>query len=529
MEWLIDPSIWMSLTTLVILEIILGIDNLVFIAILADKLPPAERDRARIIGLSLALLMRLGFLALLSWLIHLTAPLFELGGLSFSGRDLILLAGGLFLLFKATTELHERIEGHGHDHQGTRASAAFGMIVAQIVVLDAVFSLDSIITAVGIADHLAVMMAAVVIAMAAMMLASKPLTEFVNRHATVVILCLGFLLMIGFSLVAEGLGFEIPKGYLYAAIAFSILIESFNQWSAFNRERFQRRLPLRQRTADAVLRLLGSRPAAVTDGTSAAGGSASAGSDTKERLHAAEHDMIRSVLTLAERSVASVMTVRQDIQWIDSHRGPEHAHTRLLESPHTRLLVGDGELDNLQGVVQSRDLLAALLSGQPLALAEHLREPVVLPESTTALQALERIRQHPIPLAVVVDEYGSIEGLVTANDFLAAIAGDLIDTRDADHGAEHQPNGDWVVDASLSVEDLQQATGIRLERDPAYVTLSGLFLHRLERLPVVGDRISCGNWQLEVLDLERRRVGRVRIGVLQPGDTGLALADAHGK
>ncbi len=515
MAWLSDPSIWMGLTTLVVLEIILGIDNLVFIAILADRLPPAQRDKARLLGLSLALLMRLGLLAALSWIMRLTEPLFDLAGHSFAGRDLILLVGGLFLLFKATTELHERLEGNGHEDGGQRTHAGFGMVVTQIVVLDAVFSLDSIITAVGIVDHLPVMMAAVVIAMAVMMLASKPLTAFVNRHATVVILCLGFLLMIGFSLIAEGLGFHIPKGYLYAAIAFSILIEFFNQWSAFNRERHQRRLPFRQRTADAVMRLLGSRPSEdfISPGTIEP---TSHEATQEPGLAAAEHDMIRSVLTLAERSVASVMTVRPDIEWIDSRRGIEHVRERLMDSPHTRMLVSDGDLDNLQGVVQSRDLVAALVAGKPLTVSEHLREPLILPESSSALQALERIREHPIPLAVVVDEYGSVEGLITANDLLAAIAGDLVDTRDAEHGAERQDDEGWIVDASLSMEDLQQATGIALERDPAYVTVSGLFLHRLERLPMVGDVIESGGWKLEVLNLDRRRVGKARLSPVHP-------------
>ncbi len=516
MEWLTDPSIWMGLTTLVILEIILGIDNLVFIAILADKLPPGQRDQARLLGLGLALLMRLGMLAALSWIMQLTAPLFAVRGHPLSGRDLILLGGGLFLLFKATTELHERLEGQGHGDGTQQLRAGFGMVVAQIVVLDAVFSLDSIITAIGIVDDLSVMMAAIVVAMAVMMLASKPLTRFVNRHATVVILCLGFLLMIGFSLVAEGFGFGIPKGYLYAAIAFSIMIEGFNQWAAFNRDRFQRRLPFRQRTAEAVIRLLGSRPvigSLATGGLDAPPG----GLPQEAGLAAAEHDMIRSVLTLAERSVASVMTARPDIKWIDSRRDLAEATRNLVQFPHARTLVCDGSLDNLQGVVQSRDLLAGLLSGQPFSLTEYLREPVVLPASTTALQALERIREHPVPLAVVVDEYGSVEGLVTANDLLATIAGDLADTRDADHGAERQADGSWIVDASLSMEDLQRATGVMLERDPAYVTLSGLFLHRLERLARVGDRIQVGDWQLEVLGLERRRVSKTRLSPIGPG------------
>lgn len=205
------------------------IDNLVFIAILADKLPPKQRDKARLIGLSLALVMRLGLLSVISWMVTLTKPLFSVMDYTFSGRDLIMLIGGIFLLFKATTELHERLENRQHDDGHGKGYASFWVVVMQIVVLDAVFSLDAVITAVGMVNHLPVMMAAVVIAMAVMLLASKPLTRFVNQHPTVVVLCLSFLLMIGLSLVAEGFGFHIPKGYLYAAIGFSILIELFNQ------------------------------------------------------------------------------------------------------------------------------------------------------------------------------------------------------------------------------------------------------------------------------------------------------------
>lgn len=508
MEWLSDPNIWLGLSTLILLEIILGIDNLVFIAILADKLPPHQRDKARLIGLGLALIMRVGLLFALSWIMGLVEPIFSLFGKPFSWRDLILLGGGLFLLFKATMELHERLEGTTHSAGGNKAYASFGLVITQIVVLDAVFSLDSVITAVGMVDQLGVMIAAVIIAVGVMMLASKPLTAFVGKHPTVVVLCLGFLMMIGFALVAEGLGFKIPKGYLYAAIAFSIGVEAFNQISRHKREKQERAVPLRERTANNVLRLLGARP--IGDAPSAPEGKADA-AVAEVGLEAAEHDMIRSVLTLAERSVASVMTVRNDLQWIDARRGTDHARQRLMDSPHTRLLVCDGELDNLQGVVQSRDLLAGLIAGKPLVLADHLREPLTLPENTTALRALERIREHPIPLAVIVDEYGNIEGLVTANDLLAAIAGDLADTRDADYGTQQDQDGSWVVDASLALEDVERATGIALPRNSAYVSLSGLFLHQLERLPEVGDTIQVGDWQLEVMNLERRRVGRARI------------------
>src|SRR5215469_8715258 len=258
-DWLTDPTAWAGLLTLVVLEIVLGIDNLVFIAILADKRPAKARDKARILGLSLAMVMRLALLGAMSTLVKLTQPILIWGDVSFSWRDIILLLGGAFLLFKATVELHERLEADDDHDAAKRAPARFWLVVAQIVALDAVFSLDSVITAVGMVEHLSVMMIAVVIAMILMICASKPLTTFVNARPTVVILCLSFLLMIGFSLVAEGFGFHIPKGYLYAAIGFSIMIEAFNQTMRRNRQRslLGSARTLRDRTATAVLNLLG--------------------------------------------------------------------------------------------------------------------------------------------------------------------------------------------------------------------------------------------------------------------------------
>ncbi|STV52942.1 magnesium and cobalt efflux protein CorC [Klebsiella pneumoniae] len=305
MELLMDPSIWAGLLTLIVLEIVLGIDNLVFIAILADKLPPKQRDKARLIGLSLALVMRLGLLSVISWMVTLTKPLITIADFSFSGRDLIMLLGGIFLLFKATTELHERLENRQHDAGHGKGYASFWVVVLQIVVLDAVFSLDAVITAVGMVNHLPVMMAAVVIAMILMLLASKPLTRFVNQHPTVVVLCLSFLLMIGLSLVAEGFGFHIPKGYLYAAIGFSIIIEFFNQVARRNFVRHQSTLPLRARTADAILRLMGGRKQASVshDADSPAAVPVPEGAFAEE-----ERYMINGVLTLAQRSLRSIMT-----------------------------------------------------------------------------------------------------------------------------------------------------------------------------------------------------------------------------
>ncbi|WP_256124766.1 TerC family protein, partial [Cronobacter malonaticus] len=307
MEWIADPSIWAGLATLIVLELVLGIDNLVFIAILAEKLPPAQRDRARVTGLILAMIMRLGLLASVSWLVTLTTPLLTIKSFSFSARDLIMLLGGLFLLFKATVELNERLEGKDTENPTQRRGARFWAVVAQIVILDAVFSLDSVITAVGMVDHLAVMMAAVIIAVSLMLLASKALTRFVNNHPTIVILCLSFLLMIGFSLIADGFGFHIPKGYLYAAIGFSIIIEALNQLAIFNRRRFlsTANQTLRQRTTEAVMRLIsGKKEDADLDPQTA---SLIADYDNHPLFNRQEQLMIERVLNLNQRPVSSIM------------------------------------------------------------------------------------------------------------------------------------------------------------------------------------------------------------------------------
>jgi predicted tellurium resistance membrane protein TerC len=227
MDWITNAEIWTALLTLTALEIVLGIDNVIFISILAGKLPEGQRERARIVGLSLAMLMRIALLFSISWVIGLTEPIFELLGRDFSGRDLILLGGGLFLIYKSTTEIHEKLEGE-EAHGTARAAASFASVIFQILLLDIVFSLDSVITAVGMADDLGVMVAAVVIAVGVMLVASGGISSFVQRHPTVKMLALSFLLLIGMSLVAEGFHQHIPKGYIYAAMGFSVFVEALN-------------------------------------------------------------------------------------------------------------------------------------------------------------------------------------------------------------------------------------------------------------------------------------------------------------
>lgn len=239
MEWLANPEIWISLITLTVLEIVLGIDNIIFISIMASKLPANKQKKARQVGLALAMITRVLLLLSLSWIMTLTSPLFNMGEwialtdaellkqFAISGRDLILIIGGLFLIYKSTSEIHDKLEGEEH-HVDTKAVVTFTGVIIQILLLDIVFSLDSVITAVGMAQHIEVMIAAVIIAVLVMMLSASGISDFVNNHPTVKMLALSFLLLIGVSLLAEGFDQHIPKGYIYFAMAFSVLVEMLN-------------------------------------------------------------------------------------------------------------------------------------------------------------------------------------------------------------------------------------------------------------------------------------------------------------
>lgn len=227
LEWLTDPQAWLALVTLTALEIVLGVDNIIFISIITGKLPPEQRNRGRIIGLALAMITRLLLLLSLAFVMRLTAPLFSVFALVISGRDLILIGGGLFLIAKSTLEIHDSLEGEG-GHEDSRAWASFWAVMVQIMIIDIVFSLDSVITALGMAEHLAVMVLAVVIAVIFMMFSSGAVSRFVETHPTVKMLALSFLLLIGLTLVADGFGVHIPKGYMYFAMAFSVFVEMLN-------------------------------------------------------------------------------------------------------------------------------------------------------------------------------------------------------------------------------------------------------------------------------------------------------------
>ncbi|WP_447852705.1 CNNM family cation transport protein YoaE [Enterobacter mori] len=508
MEFLMDPSIWVGLLTLVVLEIVLGIDNLVFIAILADKLPPKQRDKARLIGLSLALIMRLGLLSVISWMVTLTKPLFSVMDYTFSGRDLIMLIGGIFLLFKATTELHERLENRQHDDGHGKGYASFWVVVLQIVVLDAVFSLDAVITAVGMVNHLPVMMAAVVIAMAVMLLASKPLTRFVNQHPTVVVLCLSFLLMIGLSLVAEGFGFHIPKGYLYAAIGFSIIIELFNQIARRNFIKQQSNQPLRARTADAILRLMGGRRQVnvQSDSESRNPVPVPEGAFVEE-----ERYMINGVLSLASRSLRGIMTPRGEISWVDANLSVDEIRQQLLSSPHSLFPVCRGELDEIIGVVRAKEMLVALEEGVNVEAIAASSPAIVVPETLDPINLLGVLRRARGSFVIVTNEFGVVQGLVTPLDVLEAIAGEF---PDADETPEIVADGEgWLVKGTTDLHALSHTLGLEnvINDEEDIATVAGLVISVNGQIPRIGDVIELPPLHISIVEANDYRVDMVRI------------------
>ncbi len=504
MEFLLDPGIWVGLLTLIVLEIVLGIDNLVFIAILADKLPPEKRDKARVIGLSLALVMRLGLLFAISWLVTLTQPLITVFDWTFSGRDLILLFGGLFLLYKAVSELHERMEGKTEVKVTTNvAYASFTAVVAQIVILDAVFSLDSVITAIGMVDNIYVMMAAMIVAMAVMLLASKPLTEFVNRHPTVIILCLSFLLLIGISLIAEGFGFHIPKGYIYSGIGVAILIEIFNQFTSRNAAKHEAKIPLRHRTANSILKLMGGRVETVADAQS---------TEAQDAFVDEERYMIGGVLTLAERSVASIMTPRNQISWVNLEDSPEQIREQVLSVPHSLFPVCRGSLDKVISVIRAKELLDVLEDEVQLKALLKQQRPIYIFEKMKVIDAINTLRTSKGSLVLVNDEFGNIQGLISPLDVFEAIAGEFPDA-DEQLDLVKIDESTWKAAGSLDLYQLELELGMLdlVEDDADYVSVAGLILDKIQDKITVGTQLDFQGVHFEVTELEGNRIKTVQI------------------
>lgn len=516
--WISDPTAWGGLGTLIILEIVLGIDNLVFISILASRLPQNQRKNAFKTGLALALAMRLILLSTIAWVVSLTNPWFTLFNHSFTARDVILIVGGLFLLFKGTMELHARLEGAQHHENAGGRHAKFWQVIVQILILDSIFSLDSVITSVGMVHQLSVMMLAVIIAILVMLLASGPLTRFVEKHPTVVVLCLGFLLMIGLSLVLDGVGIHIPKGYLYAAIAFSIVIEACNQLAVRKRKTRITARGLRESTATAVLGLLGGKGAAKTE--TQLDMAALAQNDSNEKVFSPEESaVVARIIRSGGKTARSIMIPRTEAPWVASDATPEELLNIAGTSPYPQLPVIRSETDEVLGVLDLRKTLWDIAERRPVSVARLTQNAPMIFEHTLLPELLDIVRQSPARMSIVIDEYGSAVGFIRPEDILAVLAGTMNDSLE-DSEPFRQPDGSWVIPGRTGVEDALRCLGIAPSSIPSCATLAGLLLHKLGRIPEPGERATFFGYAWTVLSMDGRRIGEIRVRKADCTETG---------
>jgi len=352
-----------------------------------------------------------------------------------------------------------------------------------------------------------------VIAVGIMLWASKPLMDFVNKHPTVVILCLGFLMMIGFSLIVEGFGFHIPKGYLYAAIGFSVVVEFINQTMRRNQEKMVTTTDLRYRTASAVMRMLGGKSESQNNDSEDVLATRAFADEVFNEQNGAYHSvMVQGVLGLSERPVKSVMTPRPELEWIDLDEDDAAIKEQLLSMTHSRLIVAHGELDNIAGVVLTHKVMNEYIETGVLNFERHLREPVIVHENAQVLMVMEQLRQAPLQLAIVLNEYGSIEGIATPIDVLEAIAGEFPDEDEFETAAESLEDGTLILEGSTDIRHVSLLLGCDLvDESEQYSTLSGYILHHLGHLPESGAKLESDGYIFEVVTMDGHKIDKVHI------------------
>ncbi|QCI19379.1 TerC family protein [Buchnera aphidicola] len=516
----LDSSNWAALLMLIVLEIVLGIDNLIFISILVKKLSPSQRDKARILGLTITLVMRITLLYFMSWIITLDHPLLVFKYFYFSGRDLVLLFGGSFLLFKAIMELHDKLDFAKKKKNKKRIYSNFWITVFQISILDAIFSLDSIITAVGMVNKLLIMVIAIVIATAFMLLASKILVTFINLHPTITILCLSFLIMIGVSLVSESFRFYIPKGYLYGAIVFSVFIECLNQIDKNNLIKYQSLRPVRIRASEAISNLIikDKKIESISNISKKNKHSLTILENNKYKNYFREEEkyMINGVLTLEGRSIKSIMTPRREISWINIEDSVINIQKKLLDTPHNLFPVCDGELDKIIGVVRAKEILVILDNKFDIIKFASNRPPVVIPDTLNPINLLGVLRNAKGILVIVTNEFGVVQGLITPLDVLEAIAGEFPDDDETPDIVESE-KGIWIIKGGTDLHTLERSLNIAIntKNRNQNASLAGLLISEKGNVPIPGDIVKIPPIECHILESNQYRIDLVKVVIVK--------------
>lgn len=504
--WLADPSAWVGLGVLILLELALGIDNLLFISLLAGRLPRERRQKAFRAGMGLALLQRFALLSMMAWLMGLREPVLTLLGRGFAVRDLILVGGGIFLLFKGSQELHDKLEGGGERAEGAGGGARFWTVVIQIAALDAFFSFDSVLTAVGMADDVTMMMAAVAVAMAIMLRAASFLSAFVERYPSIVVMCLGFMMMVGASLVMDGIGLPVPRGYLYAAVVFSLFVEAFRQLMVRRRRSPGAARDSRGALADAVSRLLSlgelNSGEAQLELAALAADAGEAGVCAKK-----ERELLARILRLGGLSVRAIMTPWRNADKMAASASWNELKAAVARSTQACVPVFDEASDDVLGAVFPRDMLAREGTEGELRAADLARPVPVVLEHTHVTDMWDALAGATEPLAVVLDEYGRPAGVVTPEHVVRALAGGAerpVVRADPD-GTELVLAGSMPLPEALSALKLEHSGRFRSE------TLAGMVLEILGRIPREGESFSWGGRVWRILGMDGLRIARLGI------------------
>ena len=512
LAWISEPTAWIGLLTLTLMQVVLGLDNLLFIAILSAKLPPRQSRKARYLGLGASLVVRLILMFFAAYIIAMKEPLFTLFGQDFSYRDLVMLTGGLFLLYKSTEELHGKLEGNDSEEVSVTKAAGQSLLIVstQIMILDVLFSVDSIITAVAMTNHMMIMTIAVVVGMGLLTWASGIISRFVSRHPTLVILCLGFLLLIGFNLIMEGLHFEVPKGYLYSAMAFSILIEIFNQVSRKNLLKLKKAgsMQSRELAANLVLRLLGSRNDEVQNFREAI--YERTGSNV---FNSQEKEMVSRVLQLSSLPVKAILTARNDLQMLKIDGATENVIKQVLMHTKTNLVAyRQGQKDQPLGFLSRSEVLGLVVENRCNAqeLEKIVQQPLYLPETVNILKVLEAFRSSKKYIAFIFDEFGNFEGLVTLHDVMEEFAGDMPDRSESAEIVSLDKSS-YRIDAEAVLADVYRVTGLKLPLSEHYQTLAGFILDYLQRVPNKGEVIDYNGWKMEISQASPTSINEVKL------------------
>ena len=513
--WMLDPAAWVGLLTLTVIQIVLGIDNLLFIEILSARLPHKEGKTARLIGLGGALVIRIVLMIFAAYVMAMSKPLFTVFDFPVSVRDLMMLVGGGFLIYKATEELHSKLEGDSQEESVSvtkTAGHSFAVVSTQIMILDVLFSGDAIISAVGMTNHVYIMILAVSIAMGLLIWASGFISEFVARHPTLVILCLGFLLLIGFSLIMEAFHIYVPKGYLYSAIGFSILIEIFNQASRKNvlKIKHSKNMQSRQIAAHLVLRLLGSKDDDVHNLQEAIVARPSAYVFNKQ-----EKEMVSRVLELSSLPVKAVMTARPDLQMLKVDGTQKGILTKCTTATKSLLIAyKNGHKDQPLGYISRADVLGLFVDNKatPENIEKAVQEPIYLPQTINILSALEQFRQSKKYFGFVFDEFGGFEGVVTIHDIVEEITGEMPETTETPEIVNMGKDKDvFRDDGDAILADVSRNTGLTLPPSEHYQTIAGFVLDKLQRVPKQGEVLEVDGWKIEVFSADATSINVLKL------------------